>query len=121
VQVRQVEPSTFTNGIIDGNNANEFELAFDNQLPPDFLFKNFLFRTNSSTSDATHFEQATVYRNQSPGFKDASGGNFHLNENAFVRNKGFDPFGADLEATYDLDGVLRPSAQSDLGCYTFVP
>jgi len=121
VQVREVETSVFRNGIIDGNNANEFELAFDNQLPPNLLFKNFLFRTTASTSDPARFEQTSVYRNQSPGFQDAPGGNFHLNENAFVRNKGFDPFGADLEATYDLDGVIRPSDQSDLGCYTFVP
>ena len=121
VQVRQVEASTFRNGIIDGNNNNEFELALDAGEPADFLFSNFLFRTNIATTDPSHFEQSTVHRNQSPGFKDASAGDFHLTQNAFARNKGFDPFGADEEATFDLDGILRPSDLSDLGCYTFVP
>lgn len=121
VQVRQVEASTFRNGIIDGNNNNEFELALDAGEPADFLFSNFLFRTNIATTDPSHFEQSTVHRNQSPGFKDASASDFHLTQNAFARNKGFDPFGADEEATFDLDGILRPSDLSDLGCYTFVP
>ncbi|MBP8822908.1 MAG: hypothetical protein KBH07_04645 [Flavobacteriales bacterium] len=121
VQVRQVENSSFRNGIIEGNNANEFELSFNDQLPPDFQFSNFLLRTTIATTDAAHFEQSTVYRNQSPGFKDGGGGNYHLNENAFVRHKGSDPFGQDSQATFDLDGVLRPSDISDLGCYTFVP
>ena len=39
-QVRDVETSRFRNGIIYGNNGNEFQLAFDDQLSPDFIFKN---------------------------------------------------------------------------------
>lgn len=120
-QVRPVEAGNFRNGIIYGNNGNEFQLALDDDAPADFLFKNFLFRTDQSTSDATHFEPSTTYRNQDPGFKDPGSGNFHLQDNAYARIKGFDPFGLDPEAVNDLDGVLRPSDQSDLGCYTYVP
>ncbi|MEO7082204.1 MAG: hypothetical protein ABIY71_11780, partial [Flavobacteriales bacterium] len=118
-QVRDVETSTFRNGIIYGNNTNEFKLAFDNQLSPDILFKNFLFRTDQSTLDASRFEQSSIYRNQEPGFVGASDGNFHLKENAYARGKGFDPFGVDFVAQFDLDHVQRPSDVSDLGCYTF--
>lgn len=120
-QVRQIEASTFRNGIIDGGNADEFQTSFNNQLAPDYLFSYFLFRTEQSTPDASHFLPGTIYRNQSPGFKNASAGDFHLNPNAFVRNKGMDSAGVDPVAVYDLDGVVRPNDQADLGCYTFVP
>lgn len=118
-QVREVETSIIRNGIIYGNNTNEFQLAFDNQLTPDILFKNFLFRTDQSTADETRFEQSTIYRNQDPGFVDAGSGDYHLKENAYARGKGFDPFGQDPIAQFDLDNVQRPSDVSDLGCYTF--
>lgn len=118
-QVREIEPSKFRNGIIYGNNANEFQLAFDNLLTPGIRFEHFLFRTDQSTTDPDRFDQATVYRNQDPGFRDANGGDFHLRANAFAREKGFDDFSADPEAFSDLDGVTRPSNLTDLGCYTF--
>lgn len=121
-QVRDIETSLFRNGIIYGNNTNEFELAFNNQSSPDLLFKNFLFRTGQAITDPGRFEQGSTYRNQEPGFVNTSDRNFHLKENAFARFKGYDPFGEDPEAAYDLDGELRPSSdQSDLGCYTFAP
>lgn len=120
-QVREIAESTFRNGIIYGNNTNEFELAFNNQLTPDIFFRNFVFRTNQPITDPGRFEQGTVYRNQDPGFKNTNDRDLHLKENAFARIKGWDPFGEDPVATFDLDGELRPSDQSDLGCYTFVP
>lgn len=120
-QVREIEESRFSNGIIYGNNTNEFELAFDNQLTPDIFFRNFLFRTNKPTSDPDRFDQNTIHRNQDPGFVDTSERDFHLKENANARGKGYDPFGEDPVATFDLDGVQRPNDQSDLGCYTYVP
>ena len=86
------------------------------------MFKNFLFRTDQNTSDAGHFEQSTTYRNQSPGFVDASNGDFHLTENAYARNKGLDDFGTDPEAFNDLDNVVRAwDGVPDLGCYEFPP
>lgn len=118
-QVREIGSSKIRNGIIYGNNANEFQLAFDNQLTPDIRFEHFLFRTNVSTSDETWFDQATIHRNQDPGFRDAHSGDLHLRANAFAREKGFDDFSADPEAFSDLDGVTRPSNITDLGCYTF--
>lgn len=122
-QVRDIGPSRFRNGIIYGNNTNEFELAFDNQSTPDYQFRNFLFRTNKSTSDADHFDQATIHRNQEPGFVSTLDRDFHLKANAYAREKGNDPPNGpdyDPEAVFDLDGVLRFSPQqSDLGCYTY--
>ena len=118
-QVRDVEASLFRNGIIYGNNTNEFQLAFDNQLNPDIFFNNFLFRTNQNTSEADRFEQSSIYKNQEPGFVDASNGDFHLKENAYARGKGNDPFGLDPIAEFDLDHIQRPNNLSDLGCYTF--
>ena len=119
-QVRDVEASLFRNGIIYGNNGNEFQLAFDDQLSPDFIFKNFLFRTDQNTSDADHFEQSSVYRNQSPGFADANNGDLHITVNAYARNKGLDDFGADPEAFNDLDNKVRAwDGGSDLGCYEY--
>ncbi len=117
-QVREIEDSKFRNGIIFGNNNNEFELAISNQGNTQFLFKNFLFRTDQPTSDPARFETGTIYRNSNPGFVNPNSGDFHLVPNAFAAGKGLDPFGADPLAAYDLDGVLRPSDQSDLGCYT---
>lgn len=118
-QVRDVEASTFRNGIIYGSNGNEFLLAFDDQLTPDYLFNNFLFRTDQPTDDDEHFLNGTIYRNQSPGFMDANAGDFHLLENAYARSKGSDPFGVDPVAQFDLDNEQRPSDVSDLGCYTY--
>ena len=121
-QVRDVQTSLFRNGIIYGNNTNEFQLAFDNQLSPDYTFRNFLFRTDQSTSDAGHFEQSTIFRNQSPGFVDASNGDFHLTENAYARDKGSDDFGADPDAFNDLDNNVRAAdGVPDLGCYEYTP
>ncbi len=121
-QVRDVETSIFRNGIIYGNNTNEFQLAFDNQFNPDILFKNFLFRTNENTTDASRFDQFTIYKNQDPGFVDASNHDFHLKENAYARDKGFDDFGADPEAFNDLDDNIRAAdGAPDLGCYEYTP
>src|SRR5690606_824292 len=117
-QVREIEWSEIRNGIIYGNNTNEFQLAFDNLLTPDIRFEHFLFRTNVSTSDEAWFEQSSIHRNQDPGFRDANGGDFHLHANAFAREKGLDDF-LNPVALSDLDGVLRPSNITDLGCYTF--
>jgi hypothetical protein len=117
-QVREVEASTFRNGIIDGNIGNEFQLALDNAAPADFLFSNFLFRTDQGTT-GDHFDPNTIYRNQSPGFVDAGNGDYHLMQNAYARNKGSDPPGQDPDAITDLDGVTRPGNISDLGCYTW--
>ena len=117
-QVREVETSSFRNGIIYGNNGNEFQLAIDGSAPTDFFFKDFLFRTDQPTADAVHFEQSSIYRNQEPGFVDASNGDFHLIENAYAKDKGHDQTG---EAPFDLDNNLRGDGQPDLGCYEFTP
>jgi hypothetical protein len=116
-QVRDVESSTFRNGIIYGSNTNEFQLSFDDQLSPDFTFDHFLFRTDQNISGG-HF-LGGIHLNQEPGFVDSNDGNFHLNAfNAFAANKGEDPAGLDPVAIFDLDNVLRAD-QPDLGCYEY--
>jgi len=116
-QVRDVETSSFRNGIIYGSNTNEFQLSFDSQLSPDFTFDHFLFRTDQSTSNE-HFLTG-IYLNQEPGFVDANNGDFHLPlypspPQVFAFGKGaFTP--DDDVSNFDLDGVFRSSA--DLGCY----
>lgn len=118
-QVRDVETSSFRNGIIYGNNGNEFQLSFDNQLSPDYFFKNFLFRTDQSTADGSHFDQSTVYRNQEPGFVAASDGDFHLTSTAYAKDKAFDASGT---AFFDLDQNPRGiDGSPDLGCYEYTP
>ena len=120
-QVREVESSLFRNGIIYGNNANEIQLSFDNQLSPAYTFTYFLFRSaDQTTMDPGHFELNTIFRNQSPGFVDENNGDFHLTENAYARNKGLDDFGADPEAFNDLDNKVRAwDGAPDLGCYEY--
>ncbi len=120
-QVRDIASSQFRNGIIQGNNTNEFQLSFDNQLSPDFLFSNFLFRTDQPTTDAAHFATGTIYRNQDPGFADAGNGNFHLpfrSPPVFAVGKGV-ATPEDGESLFDLDGTFRTSP--DLGCYEGLP
>lgn len=115
-QVRDVEMSRFRNGIIYGNNTNEFQLAFDSQLEPSFTFSNYLFRTDQSTV-GTHFDPSTIYRNQEPGFRNANAGDFHI---GFLAPPAF-PVGKGVVTTddpvsnFDLEGTFRTSP--DLGCY----
>ena len=54
-QHRAIETSAFRNGIIYGNNTNEFKLDIDNSQTTDFTFDHFLFRTDQSTTDVFHF------------------------------------------------------------------
>ncbi|MBK9759057.1 MAG: hypothetical protein IPO90_03545 [Flavobacteriales bacterium] len=121
-QVRPIETSTFTNGIIYGSNANEFQLDLDAAQTSTLEFRNYLFRTDQLTNDPVIFpDQNTIYRNQNPGFVDASEGDLHLICGANAKNKASTP---SLDALQDLDGEPRPSPsdcdgvfEPDLGCY----
>lgn len=120
-QVRNIATSQFRNGIIYGNNTNEFQLAFDNQATTDFLFSNYLFRTDQSTNDAAHFATGTIYRNQEPGFADPNNGDFHLpfhTPPVFAIAKGV-ATPEDASSLFDLEGTFRTSP--DLGCYEGSP
>ncbi|MBL7938042.1 MAG: hypothetical protein JNL43_01675 [Flavobacteriales bacterium] len=112
--VSDITNSTFQNGIIHGANENEFLMEFNDLAPPtDLSYFNMLFRTTEPTNSGYFPDQGTIYRNQSPGFVDVSGRDFHLTSSAFARNKanGSGPF-------FDLDGVQR-SGERDLGCYEY--
>ncbi|HEY0975988.1 MAG TPA: hypothetical protein VGE21_00850 [Flavobacteriales bacterium] len=116
-QIREIANSEFRNGIIYGNNGNEFRMELDGSATTDFIFTNHLFRTDQATNDPVHFpDQGSIWRNQNPGFVDPGSGNYHLLENAFARNKG--AFSDDI---FDLDGILRSDGQPDLGCYEWYP
>lgn len=122
-QVREVR-GRFQNGIIYGANENEFEFSFNDLLlpvPGDLSFNNTLVRTTQSTSGSPYFDAATIYRNQSPGFVDAAGGDLRLTEGAFARNRANPTILLDNSA-FDLDGVARGSDGAyDLGCYEYAP
>lgn len=118
LQVREIFPSTFENSIINGSNTNEFKLDFNELSTPTLSFARILLRTDQNTS-GSFFEQSTVYRNQSPGFRNITDRDFHLIENAFARDRG--QGGLDVDAVNDLDGVSRADGLPDLGCYEYVP
>lgn len=118
-QLRTIEAgSKFRNGIIYGNNTNEFKLEIDESTGPQFIFDYFLLRTDQSTDDTNgHFpDQNHIYRNQTPGFVDGSEGDLHLvNDDVFAGDAG-DPgvqnVFEDLDGrTYADDGLIP------IGCY----
>ncbi len=120
-QLRTIEAgSVFRNGIIHGNNTNEFKLEVDESTGPLFTFDHFLFKTDQPTNnDNGHFpDQGTIYRNLDPGFVDGSEGDFHLKVNANARNKGFS-----TSTTQDLDGEFYGSFDGTfaIGCYEYTP
>lgn len=121
LQIREIENSSFTNGIIHGSNANEFQLEFDAALTPAITFDHFMLRTDQSTSDPTRFPfPDRIFRNQNPGFVSASDRNFRLGASSFARNKGTS---STIAAIFDIAGNLRncDGQGFDLGCYEYCP
>lgn len=121
VQVRAIENSEFLNGIIHGSNPNEFQLEFNDAVPPQVTFDRMMLRTDQNTSDPVRFPfQDRIHRNQDPGFVNVAERNFQLGEGAFARNKGTS---STLEAIRDLKGDLRncDGGGFDLGCYEWCP
>ena len=120
VQVRDVVNSSFRNGIITGNNTNEFLLELNTTGNLQFQFDHFLLRTDQNTSDPVFFpDQNTIWKNQAPAFVSISDQDLHLTgSDAAARDRGI---GSTPEAVFDLDGVLRGDGFPDLGCYEFVP
>lgn len=117
IQVRPIENSFFTNGVIHGNLTKEFEFAFNELSVPDVRFERMLLRTDVLTSNPAYFpDQSTIYRNADPGFRDVSARDFHLSSASFCRNKAV-PIPGNTEAINDLDGMLRLAY--DLGCYAY--
>jgi len=123
-QVRPIETSTFRNGIVYGNNGNEFKLEVDESANPLFTFERFLVRTDQPTNnDAGHFpDQSTIFRNVDPGFRDGPERDLRLRSTAFAKGKA-DPAPAVL---LDIDGQQRPNFGDasdgffpDLGCYEY--
>ena len=117
-QVRPIETSTFTNGIIYGSNANEFLLDLDAGQSTPITFSNYQVRTDQNTSDTNIFTD--IFRNQDPGFVDASEGDFHLSDGSSTKSRATAVAG---DALFDLDGRDRPNTSvlndflPDLGCF----
>ncbi|MCB0795207.1 MAG: hypothetical protein KDB88_10765 [Flavobacteriales bacterium] len=117
VQVREIEPSDFRNGIIYGNNGNEFELEIDPGVTPTYTFQHYLFRTDLPLDNTDHFPvPSNITKNQSPNFVSVSEGDLHLTSNSFAAIDKGDATGP----LFDLDGELRGDGAPDLGCYEFV-
>ena len=75
-----------------------------------------LLKTDISTANTEFFDQATIYRNVDPGFRDVNSRDLHLSSSSFCRNRA-QPVPGNTEAINDLDGVLR--LVYDLGCYAY--
>ena len=120
VQVRTIENSDFRNGIITGNNTNEFKLDLDVGQSSTFTFDHFLLKTDQPTNDPDHFpDQGSIYRNQNPGFVDPTTHDLHLSSaTVFPVNKG-----VNTSTTEDLDGHTYGAQDGgvDIGCYEFWP
>lgn len=118
LQVREILPSTFRNGIIEGYNTKEFQVSLDPGNTATYTFTHHVIRTDEPTNDPDHFPiQSSIWRNQSPGFASAGEGDFHLGgANAFAVDKGL----AGTGVFDDLESGPR-DASPDLGCYEFVP
>ncbi len=119
------DSSRFCNGIIHGSNSNEFQLAFDPALTPQFTFERFIIRTTESTNDPNWFPmQDLIHRNATPGFVNVSDRDFRLTQGAFARNKGT---AITIDAINDIEGNPRncdagmPESGYDLGCYEWCP
>lgn len=119
VQVRPIEQSFFQNGIIYGNNGNEFLMQLDNGAPADILFRYMLFRTDQSTNGPM-FQDGSIWRNNGPGFVSATERDLRLTSTAFARNKGFP---STFEAITDILGQTRNCDVDgiDLGCFEYCP
>lgn len=119
IQIRQITNSNFFNGIIAGANTNEFLMEFDDLDTPNLRFQRMMLRTDQSTASTTFFpDQSTIYRNQTTGFRDVPGRDFHLNSSSYAIGRA-DNFGTP-NTFFDLDGEPR-AVQRDLGCYKYVP
>lgn len=115
-EVRTIETSSFKNGIIYGNNTNEFKLEVDGGAGADFAFDHFLFKTDQSTDNGSgHFpDQGSIFRNQEPGFVDPEEHDLHISTGAFCKDKGV----PSADVTNDLDNVpYGGDGQYPLGCY----
>jgi hypothetical protein len=106
----------FKNCIIFGDNDNELELDFDNSALKEHKFTNCILKVDNTTSvtDPLHF--FTIYKNNAPGFVDATNADFHLNAGAFAVNKGDASFVTGIP--FDIEGNTRIlGAAPDLGAF----
>jgi hypothetical protein len=114
-QARELVASSFQNGIIYGNNSNEFKLELDESIPIGLTFFNFLFKTDQPTNTGYFPDQFTIYRNQSPGFVNPAERDLHLqNDQVFAADRGntTSPVFQDLDGRVYGDDGLYP-----LGCF----
>ena len=111
-----IESFSATNCIFYGNIFEEFSVEFSEVQPTENIdFSYCMVRIDEmDISDESIYQN--MYSNEpfGPGFLDPTENDFHLEEGAFVIDKG-DP---GLFIGEDLDGLPR-IAPGDLGCYEF--
>lgn len=118
---RQIQDSHFVNGIIWGNNGNEFQLDVADPATQDYLFQRMIIRTDQGTSDPEHFE--SIWTNQDPGFSSTADRDFRLLQGSFARNKAI-PVPGNVAAIQDIEGKFRDCgqpSQPDLGAFEYCP
>ena len=118
-ETRLIESSEFVNGIIYGNNGNEFQLEIASPEMQQFTFDRFLFKTDQATNDTQFFPvQERIYRNQEPGFISVENRDLDLDSGAYARNKAI-PYPGNIDAIQDIEGRDRCEGFPDLGAYEF--
>lgn len=101
-QVRTIESSTFTNGIIHGNNTNEFTVDVDESTSPLFTFDRFLFRTDRRPRTTTAFPIDRPFTGTWTGSRGRCGGRHCSSESERQRQEQ----GLGSATTQDLDDVF---------------
>lgn len=103
----------FDNCIIEGSNDEEFVVDMASGGTTDYFFNHCLIKTETEVIDATHFNQ--IFKNVDPGFIDEFALNVHLEDGAYVIDKG-DAAYVSIAGGLDLDGNVRDGSP-DLGCF----
>ncbi len=113
--VRHLDSAYFGNCIFDGDLAEE--IGIDSAIIAgafSYKFDHCMLKTSLNTSNNVHFN--TVYKNQSPGFKDTEVNDYELVANAFSIDKGTSA----ITIPTDLNNSSRPNGPlPDLGAYEF--
>lgn len=117
IEVRDIQNSNFRDGIIWGNNTEEIEYDLDTDGATNFLFSNYIIRTNANLNGEPQFTNINSGNNADPEWVDPDEGNYRLEPTSPAVDAGTQPYLGGL----DLDGNFFCGAVFDLGCYEYCP